>query len=203
MKRSHPVARRGQRLAVALWLSSSLQRVPSARANDSPPQPTRSSSDDDAAAGPSPGSAPLSLDALSVATPARWRPGAVDYNVSTAPEELANYLWPVAGVVGINLTLWSIPYALGVPFAQVTPSVWRENFQTGFQWDDNEFEVNQFAHPYQGGMYFTAARVNGRTFWEAVPYTMFGLRDVGIFPRNGAAIHQRLDDDDVGRVLFW
>jgi hypothetical protein len=59
----------------------------------------------------------------------------------------ANYLWPLLDVVAINLTMWAVPYALDVPFAQIGPSYWKHNFQTGFQWDDNEFEVNQFGHP--------------------------------------------------------
>jgi hypothetical protein len=70
--------------------------------------------------------------------------------------------------------LWGFSYASGAPFAKVKPSNWQHNFQSGFQWDDNEFEVNAFAHPYQGGMYFATARVNGLTFWESVPYTMLG-----------------------------
>ena len=116
----------------------------------------------------------LSLDDLGVPAPGTDTSRAVDYNHSSAPKDASNYLWPLVDVAAINLTLWAIPYSLGVPFAQVNPTYWKSNLQTGFQWDDNEFEVNQFAHPYQGGMYFTAARIHGLTFWESVPYTLFG-----------------------------
>ena len=116
----------------------------------------------------------LSLEALGVSAPDGRRPGAIDYDTRVQPQGAPSYLWPLVDIAALNLTLWSIPYALGVPFAQVNPSYWRDNLASGWQWDDNEFEVNQFAHPYQGGMYFTAARVNGLTFWEAIPYTLFG-----------------------------
>jgi len=77
-------------------------------------------------------------------------------------------------VAAVNLVLWGVPYAAGSPFVQIDPSQWQNNFRVGPQWDDGEFEINQFAHPYQGGLYFSAARVNGLSFWEAAPYTLLG-----------------------------
>jgi hypothetical protein len=97
-----------------------------------------------------------------------------DYNASSSTRNAGNYLWPLLDVVGINLSLWAVPYAKGSPFVQVNPSVWKEHFRSGPQWDDGEFEVNQLGHPYQGSMYFSAARVNGLSFWEAAPYTLAG-----------------------------
>jgi hypothetical protein len=40
--------------------------------------------------------------------------------------------------------------------------------------DTDPFAINQFGHPYQGSMYQGFARASGLSFWEAVPYTMFG-----------------------------
>jgi hypothetical protein len=114
----------------------------------------------------------LSLEALGIAQPGPAR--AVDYNAAAPSRTAANFLWPLLDVLGANLAFWGISYASGAPFAKITPKIWKENFGTGFQWDDNEFEVNQFAHPWQGGLYFSAARVNGLTFWESAPYTVFG-----------------------------
>jgi hypothetical protein len=99
---------------------------------------------------------------------------AVDLSLPSKTRTAGSYLWPLLDTLAVNFTLWGISYASGAPFAKVKPSDWQHNFQSGFQWDDNEFEVNAFAHPYQGGMYFTTARVNGLSFWEAVPYTMLG-----------------------------
>ena len=53
-------------------------------------------------------------------------------------------------------------------------SSWWNNLKYGFEWDDNSFQVNQIGHPYQGGLYFNAARSNGLSFWESAPYAAFG-----------------------------
>jgi len=41
-------------------------------------------------------------------------------------------------------------------------------------WDDNHFSTNQFAHPYQGSMYFNSARANGFNFWQSAPWAFAG-----------------------------
>ncbi len=43
----------------------------------------------------------------------------------------------------------------------------KNNFVYPWQWDDNAFLNNQFAHPYQGGLYYNAGRVNGYDFWAS------------------------------------
>ena len=37
----------------------------------------------------------------------------------------------------------------------------------GWEWDLDDFTVNQFGHPYQGNNYFTAGRANGLDYWES------------------------------------
>ena len=51
---------------------------------------------------------------------------------------------------------------------------WAENLTNGFEWDDNSFSTNQFSHPYHGNLYFNAARSNGFSFWESVPFAFAG-----------------------------
>ena len=111
----------------------------------------------------------LTLEQLGYAKPGAGFGSAVDFNVSTKPRNAGSYLWPLVDIAGVNLFLWGFSYATGAPWAKVSPDTWKANLQAGLQWDDNEFEVNQFFHPYQGGMYFSAARVHGLNFWEAVP----------------------------------
>lgn len=43
-----------------------------------------------------------------------------------------------------------------------------------WEWDDNNFMTNQFAHPYQGSMYFSAFRSNGYNFWQSAPAALLG-----------------------------
>jgi hypothetical protein len=50
----------------------------------------------------------------------------------------------------------------------------RRNLQHGFVWDNDQFSTNLLGHPYHGGLYFNAARVNGMNFWQSAPYTVAG-----------------------------
>jgi hypothetical protein len=40
--------------------------------------------------------------------------------------------------------------------------------------DRDPFSINQIGHPYQGGIYFGAARSAGLGFWESLPYSIGG-----------------------------
>jgi len=119
-------------------------------------------------------SAPTAPPALGPRASRKPLPPLADYNASSSTRNAGNYLWPLVGVVGVNLSFWAVPYLSGSPFVKVNPSVWEEHFRAGPQWDDGEFEINQLGHPYQGSLYFSAARVNGLSFWEAAPYTLAG-----------------------------
>jgi hypothetical protein len=56
----------------------------------------------------------------------------------------------------------------------VTGESIKENLWAGMNWDDNTFSANNFRHPYQGGMYFTAGRANGYGFWESSVFSFAG-----------------------------
>ncbi len=74
-----------------------------------------------------------------------------------------------------NLVPWAFnEFIRNASFSQITPTSWWHNFQEGMGWDDNHFSTNQFAHPYQGSMYFNAARANGFNFWESAPWAFAG-----------------------------
>lgn len=45
---------------------------------------------------------------------------------------------------------------------------------TSWTWDSDIFRTNQFGHPYQGSLYFSAFRTNGYTFWQSVPAAFAG-----------------------------
>ncbi len=80
-------------------------------------------------------------------------------------------------VVGLNALVWSFNYYLrpgGNNGFRVGFRSWAENLKNGFEWDDNNFSTNQFSHPYHGSLYFNAARSNGYSFWESVPFTFAG-----------------------------
>src|SRR5262249_43661258 len=52
-------------------------------------------------------------------------------------------------------------------------SVW-DNIQEGFEWDDNHFTTNNFAHPYNGNIFFNAGRSNGLSYYESMPLAAAG-----------------------------
>lgn len=41
-------------------------------------------------------------------------------------------------------------------------------------WDDDNFQTNQFGHPFQGSLFFNAYRSNGYTFWQSAPAAVAG-----------------------------
>jgi len=52
--------------------------------------------------------------------------------------------------------------------------VWGEHLRLGWEWDEDAFTTNMFAHPYHGSLYFNAARSNGVGFFKAVPFAIMG-----------------------------
>ncbi len=48
------------------------------------------------------------------------------------------------------------------------------NVRTGFEWDNNNFTTNMFAHPFHGSVYFNAGRSNGYSFWESAAFAFAG-----------------------------
>ena len=62
----------------------------------------------------------------------------------------------------------------GQDTAKITPETWWVNMKRGWEWDLDDFVVNQIGHPYQGNNYFTIGRGNGLNFWESAALTAFG-----------------------------
>jgi hypothetical protein len=81
-------------------------------------------------------------------------------------------------VVGLNTLIWFYDRYIREggenPGFRIGFNSWAENLANGFEWDDNNFTTNQFAHPYHGSLYFNAARSNGYDFWESIPWTFGG-----------------------------
>jgi len=67
-----------------------------------------------------------------------------------------------------------VPYRSELKISQISPRSWARNFRHGFGWDDNAFQVNFFAHPYQGNMYYNSARSNGFNYWQGFLFALAG-----------------------------
>ncbi len=85
-------------------------------------------------------------------------------------------LWSVGARVFLNnaLTVGFDRYVLNADYARIGPRTWRHNIETGWEWDQDRFGMNYFLHPYSGSGYFNAARANGYSFYESVPFVVGG-----------------------------
>jgi hypothetical protein len=59
-------------------------------------------------------------------------------------------------------------------FSQVSPRSWYENITGGWEWDDNNFSTNMFAHPFHGNLYYNSGRSNGFNYWAASLFAIGG-----------------------------
>src|SRR6185295_19597041 len=57
-------------------------------------------------------------------------------------------------VTGVNVGIWLFCRYIREggtnPGFRIGLQSWQENLLNGFEWDDNQFATNQFAHPYHG-----------------------------------------------------
>lgn len=78
-------------------------------------------------------------------------------------------------ILGTNVLINRIDADMrNVFWAKVTPSVWKTNFEVGFQSDYDHFSTNWLGHPTHGSFFYNAARSNGFSYWQSVPFTMGG-----------------------------
>lgn len=75
-------------------------------------------------------------------------------------------------------------YIFNYEFSRVGFNSWKHNMQTGWEWDIDRFGMNYFFHPFSGGMYFNAARANGYSFFESVPFAFLGSLEWEYFGEN-------------------
>jgi hypothetical protein len=73
--------------------------------------------------------------------------------------------------IGVDAGLWAYnSYIANEPWAKISTQSFKNNIEQGWVIDEDEFDVNQFGHPYQGALVYTSARAHGLGFWESIPY---------------------------------
>src|SRR5918993_70068 len=85
--------------------------------------------------------------------------------------------WRASGeLLLVELVPWAYNfYVRDAEFAKVTFESIGHNLQfKNWEWDDNNFTTNQFAHPYHGNLYYNSFRTNGYSFWQSVPAAFAG-----------------------------
>lgn len=79
-------------------------------------------------------------------------------------------------LMAVQLIPWSWNFFVrNAEFAHIDFKSIRENLKPkSWEWDDNNFKTNQFAHPYHGNLYFNSFRTNGYSFWQSAPAAFAG-----------------------------
>ena len=85
----------------------------------------------------------------------------------------------VALAAGVAFTVnvffnWADRIILDEDYAAVNLRTIKKNLTSAWWWDIDNFETNQFGHPYQGSLYFNAGRANGLNFWQSLVIAGFG-----------------------------
>lgn len=86
-----------------------------------------------------------------------------------------HFLKAVSEVFGFNMSLWAFDrYVQHGDWAYISLNTIKTNFKTGFKWDNDKLGTNTFLHPYNGNLYFNAARSNGFNFWQSELFAIGG-----------------------------
>jgi len=81
----------------------------------------------------------------------------------------------VAQTVLINVFVNRVDaWVFNQDWAHVGPDDWARNLRLGWEWDEDAFGTNMFAHPYHGALYFNAGRANGLDYFRSIPVVFFG-----------------------------
>ena len=81
---------------------------------------------------------------------------------------------PAIEIVGFNVGMNRVAYVSNKSVYGVSPDSWGDNLRGSWWYDEDQFRTNQFAHPYQGNVYFTSARSLGQPFWTSWAYALGG-----------------------------
>lgn len=117
------------------------------------------------------------------------------------------YLVPAGTVTLANFLNWGASRLIDTKHSHVGFDTIGRNFRTGFHFDVDPFSVNFLAHPFQGSVYFSAARAYGLTFWESLPYTLLGSLEWEFFgedtrPSVNDLITTTLSGIALGEILY-
>ncbi|MFO0594883.1 MAG: DUF3943 domain-containing protein [Myxococcaceae bacterium] len=138
--------------------------ISAARAQDLPPP-----EEVDAGVAALPDDAPRAEPVISLPLPPKVEPGEIPPKV----KKRYHVLLPIIETEALHFILASLNnLLLRSDFAQVSVDSVASHFDGRRPWefDVDSFAINQFGHPYQGSIAFTAARSSGLNFWWSFGY---------------------------------
>ncbi len=106
-------------------------------------------------------------------------------------------------VISLNLGIWGVDnYIAKAEWANISIRSVKHNLTHGFVFDDSEFLMNQFLHPYHGNLYFNSARSNGFNFWQSAPFALSGSLMWELFMEIEAPSNNDLFTTTLGGIML-
>jgi hypothetical protein len=92
-------------------------------------------------------------------------------------------------------------------WANVSKETWWRNISMGWEYDGDNFQTNNFAHPYHGALFFNAGRTNGYDFWESTAWALTGSAIWEYFgetfrPSINDWIYTGIGGSNLGEILY-
>lgn len=113
-----------------------------------------------------------------------------------------------AEILGFNAGLWAFDrFVEHGDWSYISWETIKNNFTHGFKWDNDKLGSNTFLHPYNGSLYFQAARSNGFNFWQSELFAVGGSALWEMFmeceyPSTNDIIATPVGGAAMGEVLF-
>lgn len=96
-----------------------------------------------------------------------------------------DYVLPFGIAMFQNFVFWGFGRVVThTDYSAVDWTTIKRNFTVGFEWDVDAFPTNQLGHPYQGGLYFAAARASNIGYWTSTLYAFVGALQWEMFMEN-------------------
>ncbi len=118
-------------------------------------------------------------------------------------------LWkPALQVLGVNAIFMGYNrYIAKADYGYVSLDTWKTNLKSEPEWDTDDFGINFIGHPYQGTLYFNAARAQGYNFWQSAPFALAGSVTWEYFGENtlpsyNDMIYTPLNGIALGEILY-
>jgi len=107
--------------------------------------------------------------------------------------------------LGISeITPWILDrYISNKDYAHISWKTVGHNINPGsWEFDNDEFQTNQFGHPYHGSNFYSAFRVNGYSFWQSAPAAFAGSYLWETFAENQAPAPNDFINTSYGGVIL-
>lgn len=77
-------------------------------------------------------------------------------------------------VIAVDFGMWFVSYWIGNDFSKIGFDTIGQNFRKGWIIDTDPYWVNQLGHPYEGALFYWAARSTGHNFYESFGASFLG-----------------------------